>query len=118
MRKKDKPQTFKHSHDVNRSKAFCSECNYLGRKLKLDINFTHNPADCPRPRAAINLLLAEEYTTAIDTEEEDEGLTGKNESTPHIDNSISSNYQMNRVTTPVVKIDDNGRNHTNQRSIV
>ena len=40
-------------------KPFCPECHFLARKLKLNIDFQHIPAACPRPRSAINMLLAE-----------------------------------------------------------
>ena len=42
---------------VKRSKSFCPECHYLSKKLKLNVNFSHNPIDCPRSKAEINLLL-------------------------------------------------------------
>ena len=37
--------------------TYCPECKYLAKKLNLDVNFSHYPSDCPRPKSAINLLL-------------------------------------------------------------
>ena len=109
--KKTKYQAYKNDRTVKRSKAFCPECNYLRRKLKLDINFTHNPVDCPRSRAAINLLLAEESAT-VDTEEEDEDVTGKIDVSSY-NNSNMSIYQTSRNNLcgekPIVEIEDQNR---------
>ena len=51
-------------------KPFCPECHFLARKLNLDVNHQHTPADCPRLRAAINLLLAGEEDLICESEEE------------------------------------------------
>ena len=50
----------KNNSVVKRNKLFCPECHFLARKLNLLINYSHHPNDCPRPRAAVNLLLANE----------------------------------------------------------
>jgi len=56
-------------------KPFCPECHFLARKLELNIDFQHIPAACPRPRSAINMLLAGEEEIAqnddVDTYEDD-----------------------------------------------
>ena len=59
-----KKQSF-YSNNKSLKKPFCPECHFLARKLKLHINFQHVPADCPRPRSAINLILAGEENLAI-----------------------------------------------------
>ena len=52
---KDKSQKKK-----NQSKnPYCPECFYLSKKLSLDVNYDHFPNDCPRPKSAVNLLLAD-----------------------------------------------------------
>ena len=59
-----KKQSF-YSNNKSLKKPFCPECHFLARKLKLHINFQHVPADCPRPRSAINLIFAGEEDLAI-----------------------------------------------------
>ena len=64
--------------NFSRSKPFCPECHLLGRKLQLDVNYSHTPGDCPRPGAAINMVLAEEEDfIANDDVGEDIDYTGK-----------------------------------------
>lgn len=46
--------------DRSRNRLFCPECHMPGRKLSLQVDYKHFSADCPRSRAAINLMLAEE----------------------------------------------------------
>ena len=35
---------------------FCPSCHYLGQELHLQVNTNHSPADCPRRRAALNMV--------------------------------------------------------------
>ena len=50
-------------------KFFCPGCNYLAQELKLDVNFKHLPAQCPRKKSVLRLLHAEEQE--LDDQEED-----------------------------------------------
>ena len=52
----------------SKMKLFCPECHFLGRKLKLNIGYQHTPANCPRPRSAVNMLLAGEELLVQNTE--------------------------------------------------
>ena len=45
--------------DFKQVKKYCPECQYLGKKLNLNVDFAHYPSDCPRPKASINLLLSD-----------------------------------------------------------
>ena len=78
----------KPSHMPNKfwKKPFCPECHFLARKLKLDINFNHVPANCPRPRSVVNLLLAGEENMIENGEDElmDNGM--------NLDNQTNSLY--------------------------
>ena len=76
--------------DRSRNRLFCPECHLLGRKLNLQVDYKHFPADCPRPRAAINLMLAGEE----DWLEENDDLTGNYENS-FISNPTSKDSQMN-----------------------
>ena len=89
--------------NVSRRRQFCPECHYLSRKLQLDVNYNHLPADCPRPRAAVNMLLAGEEDFVDQFEDENVDFTGKIQKT----HSYSSNtfHQMN-CETPVEVQDD------------
>ena len=52
---------------------FCPGCNYLAQEMKLDINFKHLPAQCPRKRSTLRMLqLAEQELGQEDQEEGDE----------------------------------------------
>ena len=55
-----------------RQKPFCPECHNLAKKLQLDVNYNHGPADCPRPREVINMLLAGEDGESCREEETEE----------------------------------------------
>ena len=66
----------KGNYNSNKKKLFCPECQFLSKKLALNIDYRHSPADCPRPRAAVNLLLAGENDNVLSTEEECD-YTGK-----------------------------------------
>ena len=73
-KKKNDKQFFK---PVKRNRPFCPDCDYLAKKLKLDINYHHTPADCPRPKAAVNVLITNDLDSA-DTEDDDiPDITGK-----------------------------------------
>ena len=73
-------------------RIFCPECHYLSKKLKLDINFAHFPAQCPRSRAAVQLLLAEE-ASVTESEADDDIITGKIEINEN--NVLNPHCQMN-----------------------
>ena len=66
----------KSGFNKNKGRLFCPECQFLSKKLALNIDYRHTPADCPRPRAAVNLLLAKEEQVESSAEEEFE-FTGK-----------------------------------------
>ena len=85
-------KNFKNANKVNRNRPFCPECHYLSRKLKLDINFSHLPVNCPRPKAAVNLLLADE-AAHVATDEENTSELGKD--LHKFDNDKSYYYQKN-----------------------
>ena len=53
------------------SRGFCPSCNYLSKELKLDINYRHLPAQCPRKQTALRLLRCEEEYLHEHPEEED-----------------------------------------------
>ena len=64
--------------NFTRKKSFCPECHLLGRKLHLDVKYDHLPAECPRPGAAVNMILAEEEYYEDDDATENVDYTGKN----------------------------------------
>ena len=64
--------------NFTRKKSFCPECHLLGRKLHLDVKYDHLPAECPRPGAAVNMILAEEEDYEDDDATENVDYTGKN----------------------------------------
>ena len=76
--------------NLSRKKAFCPECHLLGRKLSLDVNYNHVPADCPRPGTGVNMVLAEEEEFVDDCDDEVD-YTGK-------DAHIRSIYDSNPST--------------------
>ena len=38
---------------------YCPNCHYIGRELNLRVDFRHLPGDCPRKRAATNMVLGD-----------------------------------------------------------
>ena len=54
------------SNDSAKSR-YCPNCKTLGAQLGLNVNYGHFPYDCPRKRAAINLVRGEE----LDFQEEE-----------------------------------------------
>lgn len=60
----------------NKGKQFCPDCHLLSKKLALDINFKHNPADCPRPKGAVYILL-EHQDPNLSGPDDDCDYTGK-----------------------------------------
>ena len=79
---KVKSKQVREKKNVPFKSPYCPECKYLAKKLNLEVNFSHYPSDCPRPKSAVNLLLAD----VQDSQEEDpvcsEGFdfSGKKES--------------------------------------
>ena len=74
---KKKAKQIKHNERQKpRGNIFCPDCHYLSKKLKLDINYAHYPAQCPRSKAAVHLLHAEESILS-ESEDDDEAITGK-----------------------------------------
>ena len=58
----NKVKTRKSSKSSFRSDSkspYCPDCYYLGKKLSLQVDSAHFPNQCPRPKAAINMLLAD-----------------------------------------------------------
>ena len=89
---KTKNKFYKPSANTRRGRPFCPECSYLSKKLNLDVNFSHHPAECPRPRAAVNLLLAVQSALAnATTDEEELDDTGKTKL--HLINNNNESYQ-------------------------
>ena len=39
----------KSGFNKNKGRLFCPECQFLSKKLALNIDYRHTPADCPRP---------------------------------------------------------------------
>ena len=42
------------------SRSFCPGCHFLSQELQLDINYRHNPYDCPRKKSVLRILKAED----------------------------------------------------------
>ena len=78
-----------------KSKPFCPECHYLGKKLNLKIDVNHVPKDCPRPKTSVNLLLADVNDGNDDNDDavvhSDYDFTGKNNS---FEFTTNTNIQM------------------------
>ena len=88
------PNTFE---GVARQKPFCPECYDIGKKLQLNVHFNHLPADCPRPRAVVNQLLADEYEPSREEEQFEEADYTGNVS----NNSVSMNDYSEQTKSEV-----------------
>ena len=85
----------KNYNPVKRSKSFCPDCHYLSKKLNLHIDFSHNPVECPRPKSAVNLLMAhDEQSSDCNTEQEELDITGISLTGEHINSHL--NCQTNQ----------------------
>lgn len=73
------------SNRQTNSRSFCPGCHFLSQELQLDINFRHNPYDCPRKRSVLRILKAEEEH-GDDMDEVD----GYEEDIPHHTNELAS----------------------------
>lgn len=77
-------------------RMFCPGCNYLAQEMKLDINYRHLPANCPRKKSTLRMLqLAEQELDAADPiEQEPEAqIEGVQHDSEDHEESAYSQYQ-------------------------
>ena len=86
-----------------KNNPFCPECHYLSKKLSLKVDTQHFPSECPRPRAAVRLLLAE-VDDQDSNDDEDVDFTGKNSTElTHANPKIIQRNFDNSVTSSCVQ---------------
>ena len=77
---------------------FCPGCNYLAQELKLEVNFKHLPANCPRKQSTLRLLhMAEQELAELELDPpQDEPEQLQEDDYPHQDGSgiLRSNISL------------------------